>query len=766
LGFTTLEQVGKGGMGVVWRARDDETGQIVALKLLRENFADDPDYLSRFEHELEIAKRITSDHVVRVLGYGARDGLPYIAFEYVEGPSLRELLTGHGPYNWAETRAMLLQLAEGLADAHAAGVIHRDVKPGNILIAPGGVAKLADFGISHASDLTRVTKTSGLVGTPAYLAPEGPIDARSDLYSLGVIGFELLTGNPPFEGATYHEVLAAHLRQAPDLAKLPAEARPIVGWLLAKDPKDRPHSARQLIRVLTGIESIPAGQPTIAGPADTVRLAASDETVVMTKDAPAGRPGAAPTEASGAGTGLGSGSPAAVLVVAAVPVVAAVAPAATGRKSRPSPALIIVGALVVIAVAGGAVLMAGRSGAAPASQSPALPSTSSSGIAALPTPTSAPTPSPSPTPVPTPAYTGPTGVWLSRGTLKGPAWGPGAVQLADGRVDIFTMVVGTHHTGSLSTWLLDPDTGEPTAGPSMTAVHAVPGTAVLNDGSVIAVGGWGGSKGNDPLTVAEMMDGATGKWHKIAPMLERRSQSTVTELNDGKILVAGGWDTYTSGVWTATNGSEIYDRSTDTWHAAGLMNSSRALAAATRLKDGRVLVSGGSVEYSGTSGAASQIVLNTSEIFDPATETWHSAPDMTSPRATHAAALLANGHVLVVGGWRDGNQHGMTTTEEFDPAGGWSTVAPMVGGHSQARLVTLLDGRLFVIGGNDVKDNTSVVCELFDPDSGVWTRTGNLTQAVYWPAVVLLRDGRVLIAGGGTNSAVSTHLQIYAPPPR
>jgi eukaryotic-like serine/threonine-protein kinase len=768
LGFTQLEQVGKGGMGVVWRARDDETGRIVALKLLRENFADDPDYLSRFEHELEIAKRITSEHVVRVLGYGARDGVPYIAFEFVEGPSLRELLNKHGSYDWPETRAMLLQLAEGLADAHAAGVIHRDVKPGNILIAPGGIAKLADFGISHASDLTHVTRTSGLVGTPAYLAPEGPIDARSDLYSLGIIGFELLTGKPPFEGATYHEVLAAHLRQAPDLARLPAEARPIVGWLLAKDPRDRPQSARQLIRVLTGVESIPAGQATAARMGDITLLKSSDETVVMPKGSLTSWPSNAPTSGpGGASTGTGAGASTGNSTAGPVaPSAALTAPAA--RKSRPSGAVVLVGAIVVVAIVAGAVVMT-RSGGASAGQSPgagsAAPSASGSGIASLPSSaTLAPTAPPTPTPTPN---LGTPGKWQARGSLKDPVWGAGAAQLADGRVEVFSVVTGTYHTGGTGTWIVDPNTGTATAGPSMTMSHAVPAVAVLSDGSVIIAGGWGGTKGNTPVATAEMMNGTTGEWRSIAPMQTPRSQATATELPDHTILVAGGWTQYSSGEWTATNSAEIYDPATDAWHFVANMSTERALATATRLKDGRVLVAGGSTYYlsSNSPTASDQDVLSSAEIFDPSTLGWHDAGNMAMLRAAHTAALLPNGHVLAVGGWQDGEMRGLASADEFDPiAGSWSVAADMPGGHSEARLVTLLDGRLLEIGGNDASDNTTVACELYDPNSGNWTRTGSLTQAVYWPATVLLVDGRVFIAGGGTNTVPSGRLQIFAPP--
>ena len=182
--LTLLEQIGRGGMGVVWKAHDEQTGQTVAVKLLNAAYADQPEYVTRFERELELARRIHSTHVVEVLGYGVRDGTPYLALQYIDGPSIRQRLAEHGPYSWDETRAILVQVARGLADAHAAGVVHRDVKPSNILVGTDGVAKLADFGIARGIDLTRVTGTSALLGTPAYLPPEGAKDERSDLYSL------------------------------------------------------------------------------------------------------------------------------------------------------------------------------------------------------------------------------------------------------------------------------------------------------------------------------------------------------------------------------------------------------------------------------------------------------------------------------------------------------------------------------------------------------------------------------------------------------
>jgi hypothetical protein len=168
---------------------------------------------------------------------------------YVDGPSLQDQMA-MGSLSWPEAKSLLLQISTGLGAAHAAGVIHRDVKPSNVLMARDGTAKLTDFGIARGLDMTRFTATSAILGTPAYLAPEGPRDVRSDLYSLGIVAYELVTGEVPFKGATYQEIIVEHIRSAPDLTSLPIDAQPVVSWLLAKDPGARPHAAAELIAVL------------------------------------------------------------------------------------------------------------------------------------------------------------------------------------------------------------------------------------------------------------------------------------------------------------------------------------------------------------------------------------------------------------------------------------------------------------------------------------------------------------------------------------
>ena len=250
--FELLEQLGRGGMGVVWKARDTATGDVVALKLLHHMLAEDPDYVARFQREVEVAQRIDSPNVVKVSGYGRREGVPYMAMEYVEGQSLRDLVKARGKLPWEEARDIARQVAAGLAAAHAAGVIHRDVKPSNILITPDGTAKLADFGIARALDLTRLTGSSTMLGTPLYMAPEGQKDERADLYSLGCVLYEMLAGVPPFEGDSQQEIWRKHDREEPDLGKLPPVARTIVGELLAKEPGRRMASAARAAVVLGG----------------------------------------------------------------------------------------------------------------------------------------------------------------------------------------------------------------------------------------------------------------------------------------------------------------------------------------------------------------------------------------------------------------------------------------------------------------------------------------------------------------------------------
>jgi serine/threonine-protein kinase len=246
------EPLGSGGAGHVWRAVDLVLKRQVAVKLLRAGAAGDPEARDRFRAEARNASRMSHPCVAQVYDY-CEDGspdLPFLVMELVDGPSLAELLAA-GPLGPGQAIDLIAQVAAGLHAAHSAGLVHRDIKPGNLLITRDGQVKVTDFGIARMAQDTALTSAGILVGTPGYLAPEraagGPATPASDLYSLGVVGYECLTGVPPFRGPAL-DVAEAHLRRPlPALPEtVPAEVGALVAALTAKDPRNRPGSAREV----------------------------------------------------------------------------------------------------------------------------------------------------------------------------------------------------------------------------------------------------------------------------------------------------------------------------------------------------------------------------------------------------------------------------------------------------------------------------------------------------------------------------------------
>jgi hypothetical protein len=242
-------RIALGGMGEVWRAADAVLGRPVAVKLLRAEYAGHPEAMTRFRAEAQRAAALSHPNIAHVYDFGEATpgGAAYLVMELVNGPSLAVLLAA-GPLGPALVMDVLAQAAAGLQAAHAAGLVHRDIKPGNLLLSRDGLVKITDFGIAYAAGAAPVTQTGMIVGTPAYLAPErvagrsaGP---PSDLYSLGVAGYECLTGAPPFTGVPA-EVAAAHLHRS--LPPLPPSVPPgvaaFIAELTAADPAARPASA-------------------------------------------------------------------------------------------------------------------------------------------------------------------------------------------------------------------------------------------------------------------------------------------------------------------------------------------------------------------------------------------------------------------------------------------------------------------------------------------------------------------------------------------
>ena len=245
--FHVDSQISVGGMGAVYRATHVETGQVVAIKVLQQALATDRAFLQRFRREVAALQKVQHPNVVRIYDVGSEENTHYYAMEHL-GTSLAEMLQS-GPLETQRAVQIASQVARGLGAVHAAGICHRDVKPGNILLDEQGNAKIADFGIVRVSDATRVTQTGVIVGTPTYMAPEQvdnmSVDARADVYSLGVVLYETLVGRPPFQGNTTLDVLRKHRYTLPEPPKsfrpqLPGALSHLVVGMLAKEPAKRP----------------------------------------------------------------------------------------------------------------------------------------------------------------------------------------------------------------------------------------------------------------------------------------------------------------------------------------------------------------------------------------------------------------------------------------------------------------------------------------------------------------------------------------------
>jgi len=246
-GYRILEQLGRGGTSVVYRAEHVRLGRQAALKLLSPGLGD-LDFTDRFLRESRLAASLDHPSIVPVYDAGEEDGLLYIAMAYVEGTDLKALVTQEGPLPLRRALGIAGQVASALDAAHERGLVHRDVKPANILVSPDDRAYLSDFGAVKELASGGMTRTGSFVGTIEYCAPEqiegGAVDARTDVYALGCVLWECLTGTPPFHRPTEVAVLNAHLHAEPpklarEVPELPAGLEPVLAKALAKDPLDR-----------------------------------------------------------------------------------------------------------------------------------------------------------------------------------------------------------------------------------------------------------------------------------------------------------------------------------------------------------------------------------------------------------------------------------------------------------------------------------------------------------------------------------------------
>jgi serine/threonine-protein kinase len=257
--------LGQGGMATVHLARDEELDRMVAVKCLSETLSGDEVFRERFTREARMAAQLSHPNIVGVFDVGEEAGVPYLVMEYVESETLADLMARSAPVDPDRAVDLVLQVCAGLAQAHSAGLVHRDIKPQNILVRSDDTVKIADFGIARPLDATQLTLAGTILGTAAYLAPEQalgePVTGAADIYSLGAVTYELLSGRPPY---TFESLADLTVKQRegppPPIQGVEAELEQIVLRCLAADPESRPESAAALAHELAQVSSEPATQ--------------------------------------------------------------------------------------------------------------------------------------------------------------------------------------------------------------------------------------------------------------------------------------------------------------------------------------------------------------------------------------------------------------------------------------------------------------------------------------------------------------------------
>jgi serine/threonine-protein kinase len=311
--YKVVARLGAGGMADVFLAEDQQLGRKVALKLLHRRFADDPDFVERFRREAQAAAGLQHPNIVGIYDRGEYDGTYYIAMEYLPGRTLKQVIREEAPLAPIRAIDIAIQILKAARFAHRRGIVHRDLKPHNVIVDDAGDAKVTDFGIARAG-ASDMTETGSIMGTAQYLSPEQAqghaVSASSDLYSVGVVLYEMLTGRLPFDAESAVTIALKHVSEAPAPPSainpnVPPELEQTVLWTLNKNPSDRPADADQLITVLehcrASIEAAGAGQNTASMAAVAAGAAAGLPTQGALAEAAAAYQAAAATGMNGTG---------------------------------------------------------------------------------------------------------------------------------------------------------------------------------------------------------------------------------------------------------------------------------------------------------------------------------------------------------------------------------------------------------------------------------------------------------------------------------
>ncbi|PPG58865.1 serine/threonine protein kinase [Rathayibacter sp. AY1C7] len=386
--YELQSRIAIGGMGEVWQATDLVIGRTIAIKILKDEYLGDPGFLERFRAEARHAALVNHEGIANVYDYGEEDGSAYLVMELVPGEALSTVLERERVLSTDKVLDIVAQTALALHAAHAAGLVHRDVKPGNLLITPDGRVKITDFGIARIADQVPLTATGQVMGTVQYLSPEQasgqPASPATDIYSLGIVAYECLAGRRPFTGESQVAIAMAQINDTPpELPVTVAEpVRNLVYSCIAKKPADRPATAAHLARAAQALRSGDVRGAALAVPAVLSDLPATQATTVLPSNQGATR----------ATTVLPSGAPAA----AAAPFVPIEEPleAAEEPRRRSPWTWPLIALIVILAVVIAGTIFALTTGG---SSDPAASPTATTSTAPSPTPSETPSPTPTPT---------------------------------------------------------------------------------------------------------------------------------------------------------------------------------------------------------------------------------------------------------------------------------------------------------------------------------------------------------------------------------
>ena len=313
--YRLVRLIATGGMGQVWEALDTRLGRRVAVKVLKAEYSNDSEFLGRFRTEAQTTARLNDPGIANVFDYGETpdrnggDPLAYLVMELVDGEPLNSVISRLGQLALTHTLDMLEQTGRALQAAHTQGLVHRDVKPGNILITPTGQVKITDFGIAKAVDAAPVTQTGMVMGTAQYISPEqamgGEATAASDVYSLGVVGYEALTGRRPFLGDGAITVAMKHIQDTPPPlpTSVPAPVRELIDITLSKDPKQRYETGGEFADAVAAVRAghrPPRPRTAVGGAAVAAPAAGSTRAMTSATAAPAATPPPRPTRSTAA----------------------------------------------------------------------------------------------------------------------------------------------------------------------------------------------------------------------------------------------------------------------------------------------------------------------------------------------------------------------------------------------------------------------------------------------------------------------------------